>query len=101
VRTMGASPQQALVVAAVELTPFVATALLLGIGLGVAIPYLIEPGLDLAFFTGNDSSGIVIPWLAPVAAAVGLLVLVAGAIVVVGLRMRRAGLDRVLRVGER
>jgi putative ABC transport system permease protein len=101
VRTMGASPRQALVAAAVELAPFVATALLVGIGLGIAIPYLIEPGLDLAFFTGNDSSAIVLPWLGPAAAAGGLLVLVAVAIFVVGLRARRAGLDRVLRVGER
>jgi putative ABC transport system permease protein len=101
VRTMGASPRDALVLAAVELAPLVATALALGIGLGIAIPYLIEPGLDLAFFTGTGSTSIVIPWLAPAAFAAGLLVLVAATVLVVGVRARRAGLDRVLRIGER
>jgi len=101
VRTMGASPRDALVLAAVELAPLVATALVLGIGLGIAIPYLIEPGLDLAFFTGTAASPIVIPWTAPAAAAAGLIVLVVATVVVVGVRARRAGLDRVLRIGER
>jgi putative ABC transport system permease protein len=100
VLTMGASPRDALVLAAVELTPLVAIALVLGIGLGIAIPYLIAPGLDLVFFTGTSSSSIVIPWAAPAAFAAGLLVLVAAAVVVVGVRTRRAGLDRVLRIGE-
>jgi putative ABC transport system permease protein len=100
VRTMGASPRDALVLAAVELTPLVAIALVLGIGLGIAIPYLIAPGLDLVFFTGTGSSSIVIPWIAPAAFAAGLLVLVASAVVVVGIRTRRTGLDRVLRIGE-
>ena len=101
VRTMGASPRDALVLAAVELAPLVATAVMLGIGLGIAIPYLIEPGLDLAFFTGTGSNSIVIPWTAPAASAASLLVLVAATVVVVGVRARRAGLDRVLRIGER
>jgi putative ABC transport system permease protein len=100
VRTMGASPRDALVLAAVELTPLVVIALVLGIGLGIAIPYLIAPGLDLVFFTGTGSSSIVIPWIAPAAFAAGLLVLVASAVVVVGIRTRRTGLDRVLRIGE-
>jgi putative ABC transport system permease protein len=101
VRALGASPRDALVLAAVELAPLVVTALALGIGLGIAIPYLIEPGLDLAFFTGTGSNSIVIRWTAPTASAAGLLVLVAATVVVVGVRARRAGLDRVLRIGER
>jgi putative ABC transport system permease protein len=101
VRTMGASPRDALVLAAVELTPLVVIALALGIGLGIAIPYLIAPGLDLAFFTGTGSTSVVIPWLAPAAFAAGLLALVAATVLVVGARARRAGLDRVLRIGER
>ncbi|MGH3144030.1 MAG: hypothetical protein ACRDO9_13010, partial [Gaiellales bacterium] len=75
--------------------------LALGIGLGIAIPYLIEPGLDLAFFTGTGSTSIVIPWPALTAFAAGLLVLVAATVLVVGARARRAGLGRVLRIGER
>jgi len=101
VRTMGASQRDSLVLAAVELAPFVATALILGIGLGVAIPHLIAPGLDLAFFAGTGSSSIAIPWLAPAAFAAGVIGLVGAAVLVVGYRTRRAGLNRVLRMGER
>jgi putative ABC transport system permease protein len=101
VRTMGASPRDVFVLAAFELAPVVLTALALGIALGIAIPHLIGPGLDLAFFTGSGSAPIVIPWRAPAAAAVGLLALVAATIAVAGVRARRAGLDSVLRIGER
>jgi putative ABC transport system permease protein len=101
VRTMGASARDAVVLAAVELTPLVVSALALGIALGVVIPHLIAPGLDLTFFTGTSSTSVVIPWLAPVAFAAGLLGLVAATVIVVGARARRAGLDRALRIGER
>jgi putative ABC transport system permease protein len=101
VRTMGASPRDVFVLAAVELAPLVLTALALGIALGIAIPHLIEPGLDLAFFTGSGDAPIVIPWRTPVLAAAGILVLVAATVTVVGVRVRRAGLDSVLRIGER
>ncbi len=98
---MGSSQRDTLVLAAVELTPFVVVALALGIGLGIAIPHLIAPGLDLAFFTGNASSSIAIPWLPPVAFAAGLVLLVGAAVLIVGARARRASLDRALRIGER
>lgn len=101
VRTMGASSRDGFVLAAVEVAPLALTALALGIALGVAIPYLIEPGLDLAFFTGSGSAPIVIPWPTLAVAAVGLLVLVAATVVVVGLQARRAELGSVLRIGER
>ncbi|MGH3081414.1 MAG: FtsX-like permease family protein [Gaiellaceae bacterium] len=101
VRTMGASPRDGFVLAAVEVAPLVLTALALGIALGIAIPYLIEPGLDLAFFTGSGSAPIVIPWPTLAVAAVGLLVLVAATVVVVGFQARRADLGGVLRIGER
>jgi hypothetical protein len=101
VRTMGGSQHETLVLAAVELTPFVVVALALGIGLGIAIPHLIGSGLDLAFFTGNASSSIAIPWLPPFAFAAGLVLLVGAGVLLVGLRTRRASLDRALRIGER
>jgi putative ABC transport system permease protein len=101
VRTMGAAPRDAFVLAAVELAPLVVTALALGIGLGIVIPYLIEPGLELTFFTGTGANAVVIPWLAPVASAAGVLILVAATLAVIAFRARRADLDRVLRIGER
>jgi putative ABC transport system permease protein len=101
VRTMGASPRDVFALAAIEVAPLALTALALGIALGVAIPHLIEPGLDLAFFTGAASAEIVIPWRTPVVAAVGLLSLVAVTVALVGIQARRAGLNSVLRIGER
>lgn len=103
VRTMGGAEREAHLLAAVELTPFLLLALVLGIGLGVAIPYLIAPGLDLAFFTGSGSGSdpIVVPWASLALLAAGLLVLVGALALLVGIRTRRANLDRVLRIGER
>ncbi|HZT44594.1 MAG TPA: FtsX-like permease family protein [Gaiellaceae bacterium] len=101
VRTMGGSQREGILLAAVELAPFAATALALGIGLGVAIPYLVAPSLDLAFYTGSRSNPISIPWLPPTAFALGVLALAVVAVLVAGARMRSARLDRVLRIGER
>jgi putative ABC transport system permease protein len=101
VRTMGSSSRDALALTAVELTPFVAVALLVGIGLGIAMTYLIAPGLDLSFYTGDTSNPIVVSWPAAAALALGLVVLVGATVLLIGLRARRARLDRVLRFGER
>lgn len=101
VRTMGGSTREALSLAAVELTPFVAAALVFGIALGVAVPYLIAPGLELDFYTGGGSNPIVIPWGVVAAIAAGLVALVGATVLLVGVRARRARLDRVLRIGER
>lgn len=101
VRTMGGSSRNIVALAAVELAPLVAAALVLGIGLGIAIPHLIAPGLDLSFYTGDSSNPIAGPWLPAAALAVGLLVLVSATVLLVGVRARRARLDRVLRMGER
>jgi putative ABC transport system permease protein len=101
VRTMGGSAREAFFIAAVELTPLVASAVLLGIGLGIAMPYLIARGLNLGFYTGEGSNPIVIPWNLLAAIATGLIVLVGATVLLVGVQARRARLDRVLRIGER
>ena len=101
VRTMGGSTREALSLAGVELTPFVLAALVLGIGLGVALPYLIVPELDLSPYTGDSSNPVVVPRLTTVAIAAGLVVLVVATVLLTGVRARRARLDRVLRIGER
>lgn len=101
VRTMGGSQREGIVLAAIELAPFVATALTLGIGLGIAIPYLVVPGLDLAFYTGSRANPISVPWFPPVAFAAGMVALAVAAVLVAGARMRRARLDQVMRIGER
>ena len=101
VRTMGGGGRDVLVLSLVELAPLVILGLGLGLLLGLAIPYLIEPGLDLAFFTGSGSASIVIPYRVLLGITLGLLVFLGAAALLVGLRTRRANLGRVLRVGER
>lgn len=101
VRTMGGGGRDVVVVSLVELGPLVVLGLGLGLLLGIAIPYLIEPGLDLAFFTGSRATVVSIPGGMLLGIAVGLLVLLVAAALLVGLRTRRANLGRVLRVGER
>jgi len=58
-------------------------------------------GLDLAFYTGSGSNPIAVPWLAPVLFAVGVAALAMVFVILAGVRMRRARLDQVLRIGER
>lgn len=101
VRTMGGGRKDVVVLSLVELVPLVVLGLALGIGLGIAIPFLIEPGLDLSFVTGSSVGSIVVPWTTIVGIAVALLVFLVAAVLVTGLRARRANLGRVLRVGER
>jgi len=101
VRTMGGGGRDVLVVSLIELGPIVVLGVVLGLLLGIAVPYLIEPGLDLAFFTGTRSTFVSIPGRELLEIAVALLVLLLAAALLVGLRTRRADLGRVLRVGER
>jgi putative ABC transport system permease protein len=101
VRTMGGGGRDVLVVSLIELGPLVVLGVVLGLLLGIAVPYLIEPGLDLAFFTGTRSTFVSIPGRELLEIAVALLVLLLAAALLVGLRTRRADLGRVLRVGER
>jgi predicted lysophospholipase L1 biosynthesis ABC-type transport system permease subunit len=98
---MGGGGRDVVVLSLVELAPLVVLGLALGLALGIAIPYLIEPGLDLAFFTGSGSASIVVPGATLLGIAAALLVFLAAAALLVGLRARRTNLGRVLRVGER
>jgi putative ABC transport system permease protein len=100
VRTMGGTGRDTLVLAAVELAPLVAVGLVLGIGLGVAIPHLIAPGLQLGFFTGGGST-IAVSWLPPLLVAAGVLLVLAVSVGLTGARARRTRLNAVLRIGER
>jgi putative ABC transport system permease protein len=98
---MGGGGRDVLVVSLIELGPLVVLGIVLGLLIGIAIPYLIEPGLDLAFFTGSVSTFVSIPGSTLLEIAVGLLLLLLASALLVGLRARRADLGRVLRVGER
>jgi len=97
-RTMGLAPRQARRLLLVELLPLMATALLAGAALGIALPRLLAPALGLSAFT----SGTPVPTTVDVAAA-GLLaaffaVLMVAGIVTEAAANRRLGLGQVLRV---
>jgi putative ABC transport system permease protein len=100
VRTMGGTSRETVILAAVELAPLVSVGLVLGIGLGIAIPHLIAPGLQLGFFTGGGST-IAFSWLPPLLFAAGVLLVLAVSVGLAGARARRTRLNAVLRMGER
>lgn len=100
-RTLGLTGRQSATVAALEVLPLVAVATAAGVVLGVLLPRLLGPAVDLRPFTG----GALAPAsrLEPVELFVltgGLLALVALAVLLVGLLARRRNLGAVLRVDD-
>ncbi|MPV37441.1 FtsX-like permease family protein [Georgenia subflava] len=100
-RTMGMRPPQVRGLVAWELVPLAVAALLPGIAVGLALPLLLGPALDLGPFTGGPAA----PPLRPGAAAVlglgvGLVAVVAVAVLVDAARDVRASLSSSLRIGE-
>lgn len=101
-RTLGLSRRQVAGLIAVEQVPPAVVALLVGIGLGVAITWLIAPGVDFSPFTGPGAAvGPQVDWMVVSAVAVGLLAVVGVAVAAVGLLARRMNLGAVMRLEER
>ncbi|HEX6197999.1 MAG TPA: ABC transporter permease, partial [Jiangellaceae bacterium] len=100
-RTLGLSSRQARGLATWELAPLAVTAILSGGLLGLAIPWLLLPSVDLRGLTGGTSQpGMSVDWTL-VGGAVGSFVLVAVlAMSVAVATSRRLRLGTVLRVGE-
>ncbi len=100
-RTMGLSNDQTVWLTVAEQLPIVAVALLSGVGLGIIVVRLIEPGVDLTAFTGPGIPvSIQYDWVAISLLCIGLIVVVAGAIAVTSYAARRAQLGRALRLGD-
>jgi putative ABC transport system permease protein len=99
-RALGLSGRQALGLAALELVPPAVVALAIGIALGLAVPHLIEPGIDLTAFTGAEPM-ITADLTAVALLSGGLLFVLALAVLAAGASARRAHLGRVLRAEER
>jgi hypothetical protein len=99
-RAIGLSRRDVLRLAAVELGPPVAAALVIGILLGVGLAYLVEPGLDLSALAGREAA-LEAPLLAPALLAAAILLVTAAAALLTGAAARRISLSRVLRMGER
>jgi putative ABC transport system permease protein len=100
-RAIGLSRRDVLRLAAVELGPPVAAALVIGILLGVGLAYLVEPGLDLSALAAGRGAALEAPLLAPALLAAAILLVTAAAALLTGAAARRISLSRVLRMGER
>lgn len=101
-RALGLSRRQAVAVTAVELAPPVVVAVLLGTALGLAVAFVIEPGLDLsALAAGGRGAAVRLDPLAPLLLVAGLVLVSAAAVWATAAVMRRMSLSRVLRMGER
>jgi putative ABC transport system permease protein len=99
-RALGLSGRQALALVAFELVPATVVALAVGISLGIAVPHVLAPGVDLTAFTGAEPVITVDP--APVALLAGSVLAALGvAVVLAGGSARRTELGRALRAEER
>ncbi|RKE21571.1 hypothetical protein [Streptomyces sp. TLI_171] len=99
-RTLGLGARAAAGVQVVQLLPVLAAAVVGGTLLGLGLPWLLGPALELRAFTGGAGAPAFAPdWAAVGAAALGLVVLVPCAAVLEGVAGRRR-VPRVLRLGE-
>lgn len=100
-RTLGLSQRQARRMQLLEVGPMVGAALVGGIALGVMLPRLVAPAVDLRpFAAGRAVDRYPVDMLAIGLLTVGLLAIVTVAIGVDAWINRRRGLGSVLRVGE-
>jgi hypothetical protein len=101
-RALGLSPRQAVAVTAAELAPPFIVAIAAGTALGLALAYIVEPGLDLgALAAGGRDVAVRLDPLAPFVLLVALLLVAAAAVWATGAVIRRTNLGRSLRIGER
>ncbi|MPY60864.1 FtsX-like permease family protein [Streptomyces spongiae] len=100
-RTLGLGGRATSALHLVQLLPMVLAALVGGTALGLTLPTLLGPTLDLREFTGGPSAPAVHPDLLLTAAlGIGLGVLVATTVAVETWIGRRRGLGAVLHLGE-
>ncbi|MCO5968686.1 FtsX-like permease family protein [Actinoallomurus soli] len=100
-RTLGLSRRQAHWLAVVEIAPVLFVAFAGGWALGLVLPGLLGPAIDLSPYTGGSPVRHFVPDLAVSASlAGGLLVFAALAVFIDALVATRRGLGGVLRIGE-
>lgn len=98
-RTMGLPARQARVILLIEVTPMMATAVLAGAAVGVALPVLLAPALGLSAFTAGVPLRMQVDSVTAGLLAGLFAVLLAGAVLTEAAVNRRLGLGQVLRVG--
>jgi putative ABC transport system permease protein len=100
-RTLGLSGRQSLGLTIVEHLPSVVLAVAAGIGLGIGLEVLLEPGLDLAAFAGRSIPvKLSVDWLAIGVLALALATVVAVAVLATAVVGRRLSVTSALRLGD-
>lgn len=100
-RTLGLSGRQARGLVALEILPMAGVAAVGGLLLGLGIPRVVAPAIDLRPFTGGlDAPPLLVDGAVVAALAVGLLIVVVAAVLIVTAVNRRLRLGSALRVGE-
>ena len=100
-RTLGLTEPQAVGLTAVEHGLPIAVAVVVGVALGLGVAVLLEPGLGLAEFIGDDAIvHLEVDWPS-VGAVVGAVVAVVGAAIALSVWLvGRLELGRVMRIGD-
>lgn len=100
-RTLGLGGRAAATLQLLQLLPLVLAAVVGGVALGLVLPALLGPALDLREFTGGPTApALHVDALFTAALSAGLCVLVAAAVGVESWLGRRRGLGAVLRLGR-
>jgi predicted lysophospholipase L1 biosynthesis ABC-type transport system permease subunit len=100
-RALGVSEPQATRMVAVELGPLAAAAFLIGSLLGIAVVYVLQPGLDLGRLVAGPKPGIRIDPVVPLLLLAGLVAVFVAAVRLTSAVMRRTSISRALRMGDR
>jgi ABC-type antimicrobial peptide transport system permease subunit len=100
-RTLGLTEPQAASLTAVEHGLPILVAVVVGVALGLGVAILLEPGLGLATFIGEDATvQLEVDWPS-VGIVVGAVVLVVGAAIALSVWLvGRLELGRVMRIGD-
>jgi putative ABC transport system permease protein len=100
-RTLGLTGRQSIGLTVVEHLPSVLLAALVGIGLGIGLAVLLEPGLDLSAFAGQTIPvSLNVDWVAVALLALALAGVVTVAVLVTAALARRMSVTRALRLGD-
>jgi len=100
-RTLGVTARQAFGLILVEHGPPVAFALAAGVGLGLGVAWLIEPGLGLGRFIGPEATvALQVDWPSIALVSAGLVAVVAVTVVGSTWLARRTDVGQVLRLTE-
>jgi putative ABC transport system permease protein len=100
-RTLGVTARQAFGLILVEHGPPVAFALAAGVGLGLGVAWLIEPGLGLGRFIGPEATvALQVDWQSIALVSAGLVAVVAVTVAGSTWLARRTDLGQILRLTE-